>query len=131
MSATLVDALYEALQADALFVGKVYRDRPPGAAALPYAVIRGDIEHDRNLDLDGTLKRIQRRIDVLADDGEDSDTVEAMGNRCAVIFDAYPPTLTVTGFATCGVSAQGPIDLPPDQETYGRSVTVTVVLKEV
>jgi hypothetical protein len=125
--ATVVDTIYAALNAQPLFTGKVFRDRPGGPLDLPYLVIRGDVEHERKLDLDGTLRRLVRRIDILDDDGTSSELVEEMAEAAAALFD-NDPGLVITGFTVCGVSSQGPVDLPPDIETYGRSVAVTLWL---
>ena len=127
--ATLVDALYSTLNSQALFTGKVFRDRPPGPQTLPFAVIRGDVSNVRKLDLDGLVRQTQRRIDIMDDDGQSSETVEEMAEACATLFDA-DPGLAITGFTVLGVSSEGPTDLPPDQETYGRSVLVTLWLEK-
>jgi hypothetical protein len=128
--ATITDAIYSALETLPQFTGKVFRDRPGGSnGILPYAVIRGDVEHDRRLDLDGQLRRSVRRIDILDDDGQSSELVDEMSEAAATLFDD-DPGLAITGFQICGVSSQGPADLPPDVETYGRSVLVTLWLEK-
>lgn len=124
----VIDALYAVLQADAEFAGKTYRDRPPGAEGLPFVIVRGAVEQERKLDLDGNLRRSTWRIDIVDDDGHSSELVEEMAESCATLFDE-DPGLSIPGFTICGVSSQGPTDLPPDAETYGRSVLVTLWLE--
>ena len=129
--ATIVDAIYSTLANDPVFNGRVYRDRPPGPNGLnglPYAIIRGDVELERRIDMDGRASRRVRRIDIVDADGHSSEIVEEMAEACASLFDE-DPGLNITGYDVLAVSSQGPADLPPDQETYGRSVLVTLWLE--
>jgi hypothetical protein len=127
--ADVIDALYAALQANSTFAGKTFRDRPGGSESLPFVIVRGAVGQQRKLDLDGGLRTATWRLDVADDDGHSSEIVEEMAEACATLFDE-DPGLDITGFTVCGCSSDGPTDLPPDAETYGRSVLVTLWLEK-
>lgn len=129
MADAIVDALYDVLEASPTFASKTFRDRPGGADDLPYVVVLGAVEQDRRLNLEGRLRRSTWRIDVMDDDDQSSETIEDLAEACATLFDG-DPGLSIPGFTLCGVSSQGPSDLPPDAETYGRSVLVTLWLEK-
>ena len=82
----------------------------------------------RNLDLSGRpLIEMVRLIELYADDTGDPTLIEDAAERVAEIFEQG---LAIQGHEVFGVVVSGPTRADPDQETFGRVVSTTVLLAE-
>lgn len=131
------DALVAHLQADATLTALLGAgaagvfstpDRPAGVS-LPAVQVMGSASHTGPIDGDG-LFEVVRPLRVLGDETGDDAIVDAAAERVRALFE--PPLSTgfaVAGHVSGGIAVDGPVELDPDADSYGRVVNVVMRLE--
>lgn len=138
MSAVVSKALYDRLAADSTLAAllSTYNGRPaiftpdlvPEDAQLPYISAPGE-GTQRPWDTKTTRGfQIMRDIRCYADPGGSAVVIETIADRVQALLHRLP--LTVDGYSVEVADVTGPT-LNPEDDAYGRQLTLRMLMKEV
>lgn len=134
----LTEAIYTRMADDATLVALLagYKSEPavfttdpaPGDATLPYIVSAGEVAQQPNDTKTTRGRLVWRDIRCYAPATGSAEAVEGIAERVRALFHRHE--LEVDGFELVVAECSGPIAADED-DTYGRIVTLRLVLQEV